>query len=120
MAPGIYFIFGYLDPFKVRGASSLGKVCGPAASAPRNGSAGTYREPQGTVQRLQVALWYIHRPQSYDVGITLRPMYLLYSYMEPLEVDSGCRCVFAPVLFFFRGRGGQRVLRIHGLASIIR
>ena len=26
---------------------------------------------------LQVALWYIHRPKSYDVVTTLRPMYLL-------------------------------------------
>ena len=35
-------------------------------------------------QRLQVAfLWYIHRPQKYDMEITLRPMYLLYSHMKP-------------------------------------
>ena len=40
---------------------------------------------QAGVQRLRVALWYIHMPSSYDVGITLRPMYLLYSYMEPLR-----------------------------------
>ena len=38
----------------------------------------------GAPQRLQVARWYIHGPQSYDTVLAVRPMHLLYSYMEPL------------------------------------
>ena len=42
-------------------------------------------------QRLHVALlWYTHRPQSDDMVTPLRPMYVLYSYMEePLGLAHG-------------------------------
>ena len=33
---------------------------------------------------VHVALWYIHRPESYDILTPLRPMYILYSDLEPL------------------------------------
>ena len=40
-------------------------------------------------QRLHVALWYIHRPQAYEMVAPSSPMYIPYSYMEPLGLD--CR-----------------------------
>ena len=34
--------------------------------------------------RVQASLWYIHRPQSRDIGTLLRARYIPYSYMDPL------------------------------------
>ena len=38
----------------------------------------------GPAKRLQVAIWYIHRPLSDDLVTPFRLMYIPYSYMEPL------------------------------------
>ena len=43
-------------------------------------------------QRLHVALWHIHKSQSYDMAAPLKAMYVLYSYMG--QGFSGC--VFRP------------------------
>ena len=34
--------------------------------------------------RTQIPIWYIPRPKSKDIGTTLRPKYIPYSYMDPL------------------------------------
>ena len=40
--------------------------------------------------KLYLALWYVHRPQSYDMGTPfLRPVYIPYSCMEPLAKELG-------------------------------
>ena len=46
------------------------------------------RNKDDVAQRLQVAVWCIHSPQSYDMVTTVRPMYVLYSEMEPLSRGS--------------------------------
>ena len=40
-------------------------------------------------QRVQVSFWYIHRPQSRNVGNTLSPRYIPRTYMDPLGWRSG-------------------------------
>ena len=46
------------------------------------------RALQQASRRVQIPIMYIHRPNSKDIGATLRPKCLPYSYIDPLGQGS--------------------------------
>ena len=61
-------------------------------------NASSYMEPLGhrgkfgcimaSSQRVHVSAWYVHGPQSKDIGTTLGPRCIPYLYMDPLGLMS--------------------------------
>ena len=47
-------------------------------------------------QRVQIPLWYVHRPESHDIVPPLRPKYMPYTYMNPV----GHKLLFQSLLVF--------------------